>query len=385
MSKILARSPYWINATATDLVSASIELWVYEGTAITSRPAEVSYTINSTVTDIPNTVYWDISDLVKDFIDTRYTGSSSDNGVVWVDYRITTATTSAVSQGSIQTGDYAVYGYSYYEEGYNFTSLNGCLIDNDIIYKLEDNDVSIPLARKLFKDISFFNGDELVHSVVNDIPSDWNDTDEQIEYFGISGTSPNLYSNFEQRIYYKGGTFETNKCIEAFLDEEEIYPVTKVVISSYDSSVPLRTIVVENISECKHIPYKLIFRNKYGAKQELWFFKASRLSMEVEREQYKGNTIKDYRSGNISSHRNINFSTMSKQTLTINSGFVPEEFNEVFKQLMLSEQVWIDYKQQILPINVSNQTIDYKTKLNNKLINYTIDVEFSFNTTNNVR
>ena len=33
MSKILARSPYWINATATDLVSASIELWVYEGTA----------------------------------------------------------------------------------------------------------------------------------------------------------------------------------------------------------------------------------------------------------------------------------------------------------------------------------------------------------------
>ena len=384
MSKILARSPYWINATATDLINASIELWIYDGETVHSRPSEPSYTITSTVTDTPNNVYWDISDLVKDFIDTKYY-HNIDEAAVWVDYRITTVTNTGVTVGSIQTGNYAVYGYSYYEEGYNFIPTNGCLIDNDIIYKLEDNDVSIPLAKKLFKAISFFNGDELVRSVDNDTPSDWTGSEEQIEYFGIGGETPFLYSNFQQRIYYKGGAFETNKCIEAFLDKEEIYPVTKVVISSYDSSVPLRTIVVENISECKHTPYKLIFRNKYGAKQELWFFKASRLSMEVEREQYKGNTIKDYRSGNISSHRNINFSTMSKQTLTINSGFVPEEFNEVFKQLMLSEQVWIDYKQQILPINVSNQTIDYKTKLNNKLINYTIDVEFSFNTTNNVR
>jgi len=379
MSKILARSPYWINATATDLINASIELWVYEGVTVADRPNTPSYTITSTVTDTPNTVYWDISDLVKDFIDTKYY-SSVDKAAVWVDYRITTVTATATVEGDIQTGYYAVYGYSYHQEGYNFTSLNGCLIDNDIIYKLEDNDVSIPLARKLFKDISFFNGDELVHSVVNSIPSDWNDTEEQIEYFGLDN-----YDSFQQRIYSEGGIFENNRCIEAFLNEQEIYPVTKVVVSSYDSSVPLRTITVESISECKYTPYKIIFRNKYGAKQELWFFKASRLSMEVEREQYQGNTIKDYRAGNISSHRNVDFYTTSKETLTINSGFVPEEFNEVFKQLMLSEQVWIEYNQQVLPINVSNKTIDYKTKLNNKLINYTIDVEFSFNITNNVR
>ena len=107
--------------------------------------------------------------------------------------------------------------------------------------------------------------------------------------------------------------------------------------------------------------------------------------MQVERDEYKGNTIKDYRAGNLTSHGSVSFATMAKETLTINSGFVPEEFNEVFKQLMLSEQVWIYYKQQVLPINISNQNIDYKTSLNNKLINYTIDVEFSFNTTNNVR
>lgn len=378
MSKILARSPYWINATATDLIYASIELWVYSGETIVDRPTLPNYSITSTVTDTPDNVYWDISDLVKDFINTKYY-LNAENAAVWVDYRITTVELTGTTQGSIQTGDYAVYGYSYYEEGYNATSLSGCLMDNDIIYKLEDNDVSIPVDRKLLESISFFNGSELVHSVVNN-PSIYDESQDIIDYIGLDN-----YDSFQQRIYSEGGTFETNKCIEEFLDEYEIYPITRVVVSSVDSSVPLKTITVENIGECKYTPYKLIFRNKLGAKQELWFFKSSRLSMQVDRENYQGNTINDYRAGIISSHNKLNFATTAKETLTINSGFVPEEFNEVFKQLMLSEQVWIEYKQKVLPINVSNQTIDYKTKLNNKLINYTIDVEFSFNTTNNVR
>jgi len=378
MSKILARSPYWINATATDLIYASIELWVYSGETIVDRPTLPNYSITSTVTDTTDNVYWDISDLVKDFINTKYY-LNAENAAVWVDYRITTVELTGTTQGSIQTGDYAVYGYSYYEEGYNATSLSGCLMDNDIIYKLEDNDVSIPVDRKLLESISFFNGSELVHSVVNN-PSIYDESQDIIDYIGLDN-----YDSFQQRIYSEGGTFETNKCIEEFLDEYEIYPITRVVVSSVDSSVPLKTITVENIGECKYTPYKLIFRNKLGAKQELWFFKSSRLSMQVDRENYQGNTINDYRAGIISSHNKLNFATTAKETLTINSGFVPEEFNEVFKQLMLSEQVWIEYKQKVLPINVSNQTIDYKTKLNNKLINYTIDVEFSFNTTNNVR
>ena len=468
MSKILARSPYWIKATATDLVSASIELWVYEGTAITSRPAEVSYTINSTVTDIPNTVYWDISDLVKDFIDTRYTGSSSDNGVVWVDYRITTSTTSAVSQGSIQTGDYAVYGYSYYEQGYNNTPLDGCLIDTDLIYNLDGNDVIVPLDYRRFSEVTFFSGATVLLNQTNTTPSanvqsssivsslgaglndvtevrveshngpeitvngdfaadtdwikgdDWSignnkasldssDLDVQLFYqdserlvgksldvsFTVTqyGGTGNVSMRYPFSVNITGnGTYQASGVgefdriqFQAQTTNEQDSLSLSIDDVSVTESVADRVIKVEDIEECKYTPYKLIFRNKLGAKQELWFFKSSRLSMQIERDKFQGNTIKDYRNDIISSHRGVNFSTMSKQTLTINSGFVPESFNEVFKQLMLSEQVWIDYNQQVLPINISNQNIDYKTSLNNKLINYTIDVEFSFNTTNNVR
>lgn len=378
MSKILARSPYWINATATDLISASIELWIYQGVVVEDRPSESSYTIQATVTDVTNNVYWDISDLVKDFIDTKYY-SNSDEAVVWVDYRITKTTSSGTTADDIVTGDYAVYGYSYYNDGYNYTTLEGCLLSSDILYKLSDNDVSIPVDRKLLDTISFFNGDELVKSIIN-TPSSYTDTADILDYIGLDD-----YDSYRQRVLSDGGTYEGSSCIDSFLSEQEIYPVTKVTVSSVDSSIPVRIIKVDSIEECKYTPYKLIFRNKSGARQELWFFKASRLSMQLEKERYQGNTIKDYRAGTISSHRNVDFYTASKETLTINSGFVPEDFNEVFKQLMLSEQVWIDYKDNILPINVSNETIDYKTSLNNKLINYTIDVEFSFNTTNNVR
>lgn len=468
MSKILARSPFWIKATATDLVSASIELWVYEGTAVTSRPTEVSYTINSTVTDTPDAVYWDISDLVKDFIDTKYTGTSSDNGVVWVDYRIATTTTSGVVAGSIETGHYAVYGYSYYEQGYNNTSLAGCLIDNDLIYNLDGNDVLIPLDYRRFSEVTFFSGSTVLLNQTNASPSTNNNSSSVVSSLGTglndvtevrieshNGPEITINGDFDADTdWVKGDDWSINNN-EAFLDSSDLdvqllyqdseglvgktldvsfsvtgyggtgsvsmrYPFSINItgdgtyqvsgVGEYDriqfqaqttlagsnlslslesvsvtESVADRIIKVEDIEECKYTPYKIIFRNKLGAKQELWFFKSSRLSMQIERDEFQGNTIKDYRNGIISSHRGVNFSTMSKQTLTINSGFVPESFNEIFKQLMLSEQVWIDYNQQVLPINISNQSIDYKTSLNNKLINYTIDVEFSFNTTNNVR
>ena len=468
MSKILARSPFWIKATATDLVSASIELWVYEGTAVTSRPTEVSYTINSTVTDTPDAVYWDISDLVKDFIDTKYTGTSSDNGVVWVDYRIATTTTSGIVAGSIETGHYAVYGYSYYEQGYNNTSLAGCLIDSDLIYNLDSNDVLIPLDYRRFSNVTFFSGSTVLlnqtnttpsanvqsSSIVSSLGTGLNDVTE-VRIQSHNGPEITINGDFDTDTDWVKGADWSIGNNEAFLDSSDLsiqrlyqnseglvgksldvsFSVTGYVgtgsvsmrypfsinitgngtyqasgVGEYDriqfqaqttnqqdslslsldnvsvtESVADRIIKVEDIEECKYTPYKIIFRNKLGAKQELWFFKSSRLSMQIERDEFKGNTIKDYRSGIISSHRGVNFSTMSKQTLTINSGFVPESFNEIFKQLMLSEQVWIDYNQQVLPINISNQSIDYKTSLNNKLINYTIDVEFSFNTTNNVR
>ena len=56
---------------------------------------------------------------------------------------------------------------------------------------------------------------------------------------------------------------------------------------------------------------------------------------------------------------------------------------------MLSEKVWVtnitEDGEQVLPINVKTGDITYKTSLNDKLVQYTIQFDKSFDTINNIR
>lgn len=73
------------------------------------------------------------------------------------------------------------------------------------------------------------------------------------------------------------------------------------------------------------------------------------------------------------------------EKLTLNTGFYPEEYNEVFKQMQLSEDCWIEVNNKTLPVNITSSELAYKTNLNDKLINYTINIEYAFDTINNIR
>ena len=60
-------------------------------------------------------------------------------------------------------------------------------------------------------------------------------------------------------------------------------------------------------------------------------------------------------------------------------------YNDVFKQMQLSEDNWIEINNKTLPINVSSSSLAFKTQLNDKVINYTIEIEFAYDTINNIR
>ena len=111
--------------------------------------------------------------------------------------------------------------------------------------------------------------------------------------------------------------------------------------------------------------------------------------MNVEKESYKSNILNSSGGYSISSHVNRNFNVVGKESVTLSSGFLSEEYNEVFKQMMLSEKVWvtniIETGEQVLPINVKTSDITYKTSLNDKLVEYTIEFDKSYDTINNVR
>ena len=73
-------------------------------------------------------------------------------------------------------------------------------------------------------------------------------------------------------------------------------------------------------------------------------------------------------------------------SLHLHSGFVPEAFNESFKQLLLSEEVKLyDYdNSEEYAVKITDNSLTYKTSINDKLINYTIGVEFSNNVIDNI-
>ena len=143
------------------------------------------------------------------------------------------------------------------------------------------------------------------------------------------------------------------------------------------------TIKINTIGENKHTPYRITFVNKFGALQSVWMFKRSDVSMSVENESYRG-YLYNGSSYNVSEHQYRNYNVTARETISLNSGFYTEDFNEVFRQLLLSERVWIDYKNQILPVNIKSKELAFKTQVNDKLIDYKIDFEFAFDKINNV-
>jgi hypothetical protein len=51
---------------------------------------------------------------------------------------------------------------------------------------------------------------------------------------------------------------------------------------------------------------------------------------------------------------------------------------------MLSESVYV-YKDSLkLPVNVSDSSIEYKTHVNDKLVNYTIEFDYAYDKINNL-
>jgi len=146
---------------------------------------------------------------------------------------------------------------------------------------------------------------------------------------------------------------------------------------------------VETLQECKYEPKKVTFVNKFGALQDMYFFKKAVERMNVEKESYKSNILDSNMSYSRSNHVYRDFNVSAKESVTLSSGFLSEEYNEVFKQMMLSEKVWVtnitEDGEQVLPINVKTSDITYKTSLNDKLVQYTIEFDKSFDTINNIR
>ena len=141
---------------------------------------------------------------------------------------------------------------------------------------------------------------------------------------------------------------------------------------------------------------KIIFINRYGVQQDLWFFLKETKTLARRNEGYKANIL-TYPSTNnpatysISNAPNRTFNTTAKQSFTLSSGYYSESANNFFEELLLSEYVWLSRTNkvteadEVVPVKVKKSSIAFKTSVNDKLIEYTIEFEEAFDYINNIR
>jgi len=137
---------------------------------------------------------------------------------------------------------------------------------------------------------------------------------------------------------------------------------------------------------------RIIYINKYGAQQDLWFFLKQTRNINRTNEGYKSNTI-TYPSGgatySIQDAPNKVFNTQAKQTHTFSSGYYPEFLNQQFEELLLSEFIWWSTVKKgvgiVIPLKVKTSSVAFKTSVNDRLIEYTIEFEEAFDYINNIR
>ena len=378
---INTRSPKYVSTSIANTSYTTLDIYIWEGSVIATTTPKYSlkkYAINGSTW-----VGYEVSELVRDYIDTIFDGNYNGQSV-WYKSTINVYNSSNVLISTINSSTQSAFdSYSYFEEGESFNiGLKSLLMSNKEMFVLADNVFRIPIHTLNNPTVLFLKDGEVVSSQTL---SGTTESSTQVKYISIDGITGN-YDSFKSRVLEDNGTFEDSKCLQDFLDEFEIGEVDTIRVSDSNGT---ETIKVITLDECKYEPKKVTFVNKFGALQDMFFFKKSVEKMTVKKESYKANIRNQYDAYSISSHVNREFNVVGNESISLSSGFLSEEYNEVFKQLMLSEKVWItnvtNTSVQVLPINVKTSNITYKTSLNDKLVEYTIDFDNSFNVINNIR
>ena len=68
----------------------------------------------------------------------------------------------------------------------------------------------------------------------------------------------------------------------------------------------------------------------------------------------------------------------------MSTGFVDESINEDITQLLLSEKVYLYENNLMTPVNVTQNSLSYKNRVNDKLVDYVLDFRYSFNIINDI-
>jgi len=326
------------------LGSVTLNLYVYTGTVGSYTPADLKYTINKNKILGQTNIVLEIGELVRDYLDVTFND----------DYLSHTRWVTAVVNYFDQNGDAYTYsnpqsfnyiatdGYGWFEEEINPELGRHALISADNIYLPEGTAGKLPIFAEGVGKVNIDGSDTQI--------TDTGNTNQMIQYITIPADS------------------------------------SQIKVYDTDDTTLLKTITVTNICEPKYTPYKVTFVNKFGAFQDLYFFKKTTETFNVTDETFKRNIINNSTvTYSLAATQNQRYNVNAKTNITLNTGFIKEDMNKTIEELFLTENAWIYYDGNTLPIIPTSKSMTFKTSLNDKLTDYTVDFEFGFNKINNIR
>ena len=396
MGLILTRSPFHISRKGLDANAfLTVEIGRYD-----VENGDGFYPLQTYSLNFRSNSHIDIAPLINGEMETSYVYNTT-TGEYGVGYNNDNMYVRTTLSGSIDgTAQSDVIEEFSATEGYRFFSekqdedYSSILSDNcyyagssDLIYKLDDSNIRIPLLNpasdytsnpepEYMTVSSLFKGNVVHRDYFSYLYE--NSSQEITKYYDSNREG----SSFKNRVYNDEGVVEGSICLDNFFDEFKTEDIDEILISIGSCVKKIKVITIE---ECKYNPYRITFKNRFGVMEDLWFFKKSTLSLSVKSEEFRANQFKLRNSddeslgGLVRSSQEYNKNGI--ESITLNSGFVDEALNESFKQLMLSEEVGLyDFKNDTLSaIKIKDSELKIKTSTNDKLINYTIEVEMSNN------
>jgi hypothetical protein len=350
-----ARSPYLlITSSSSSFDTVNYNIRVFEGNLSSSSLQPISYIkTKQKIVNTQNNVWINISNLSREdfesdinsyIVNNTITSSIlSENESKWVNIEYTSSLTgSIINSGSINL--YAIDGYIEPKEIQNIPNL---LTTGDKKYINKNSIERI-----------YFKTDNLLGA---SFTTSTNITPQSISF------SEFIDNN---QYYIQSLKVDTSKdwvrYIFSYLDGDEI-----ITYNTYD--------------ECKYENFNLVFKNKYGVLESLSLSKKATKSLNINSSDYL-RSIVDYEGNfDINRHTNKQYNVSGDEEWILNTDYIPEYMNDVIKEAMLSEEMWlIDNFNDIIPVTKLDNSISFKTSLNDKLIQYTIKVKLSHNTVNNI-
>lgn len=362
-NRIYLRSPYFVSKDRADLRKIVVELYIYTGTLTTDKPATYQYRLYSDAYPISSGNYYaeiDIAEKARDYVEVAYSGSTV-SSAVWIEYDLYYAddgdTALTLDSSVTLTG---LDGYGYFEDGYNPSLTDNVLLSTDYVIAPTGQGIDIPcLQDNLDRFILARGGLQLYNSG----PLTTTENTANVVYYADTGLG-----------------ITADRCIFKF-----------------NGGIADKVVNIRYIDECKNENVRVTFVNKFGAIQNMYFFGRMKKTMNTTDSKYKRNLLTNG-SYDTKRHQNTILTKNATDTITINTGYYPEDSNVTFTELFMSEQVWITFSSvnvggdkfniddsQVYPVNVRSTALQYKDGIYDKLINYQVDFEIANSKINNVR